>query len=134
MDLRMIQNEVSSESIHELDEELSKRFIALDPSGYFIISVDLSAGELVAEHFSNTVDDLGRAIDPETGELLGCSGGRKRTPIKIYKGPSAKQVGIQLTEGEGPHPISQVDHALYLGRELQRAEACLTSKKVYVQD
>ncbi|MCF8135408.1 MAG: DUF4346 domain-containing protein, partial [Synechococcus lacustris] len=30
--------------------------------------------------------------------------------------------------------ISKLDHALYLGRELQRAEACLENGNDYVQD
>ncbi|MEC9029342.1 MAG: DUF4346 domain-containing protein, partial [Cyanobacteriota bacterium] len=39
-----------------------------------------------------------------------------------------------LTEGQGPYPLSKLDHALYLGRELQRAESCLLSGTPYVQD
>ena len=47
-----------------LDDQLSQRFIALDPSGYFLIKVDADAAELVVEHYSNDVDDKGRATDP----------------------------------------------------------------------
>ena len=36
---------------------MSQRFIALDPSGYFLIKVDADAAELVVEHYSNDVDD-----------------------------------------------------------------------------
>ena len=43
-------------------------------------------------------------------------------------------MGIQLTEGDGPHPVSRLDHALYLGRELQKAEQCLRDGSTYVQD
>ena len=32
-----------------LDDQLSQRFIALDPSGYFLIKLDRAADELVAE-------------------------------------------------------------------------------------
>ena len=39
-----------------LDEQLSSRFIALDPAGYFLIRIDGEAGELVAEHYSNAID------------------------------------------------------------------------------
>jgi dihydropteroate synthase len=39
-----------------------------------------------------------------------------------------------LTEGPGPHPVSCLDHALYLGRELQRAELCLEQGLDYIQD
>jgi len=117
-----------------LDDQLSQRFIALDPSGYFLIRVDSRAGELVAEHFRNDVDDKGRATDPETGEVLSCRGGSQRAATVCYRGRTAKELGIALTEGEGPHPVSRLDHALYLGRELQKAEACLRQGKPYVQD
>ncbi|MEI6030064.1 MAG: DUF4346 domain-containing protein [Synechococcaceae cyanobacterium ELA739] len=117
-----------------LDEELSQRFIALDPAGYFLIKLDRQAGELVAEHYGNGVDERGLATDPETGEVLSCRGTGPRAPIAVYRGRSAKQLGIALTEGEGPHPISCLDHALYLGRELQKAELCLLDGSDYVQD
>ena len=118
-----------------LDDRLSQRFIALDPSGYFLIKLDADAGELVLEHYGNTIDDKGLARDTETGEVLSCKGGnRPRQPTAIYRGTSAKQLGIQLTEGDGPHPLSRLDHALYLGRELQKAEQCLREGKTYVQD
>lgn len=115
------------------DDQLSQRFIALDPSGYFLIRVDASASELVVEHYLNDVDEHGRAIDPATGEVLACRGGA-RTPATVYRGQTAKQLGIQLTEGKGEHPLSRLDHALYMGRELQRAEECLVSGRSYVQD
>ena len=117
-----------------IDDQLSQRFIALDPSGYFLIRVDEDAEELVAEHYCNDVDSKGRATDPETGEVLSCRGGRQRTPAVCYRGRTAKELGIALTEGEGPHPVSRLDHALYLGRELQKAEECLLKGATYVQD
>ncbi len=117
-----------------LDEELSQRFIALDPAGYFLIKLDRLAGELVAEHYGNGVDERGLATDPDTGEVLSCRGTGPRAPIATYRGRSAKQLGIALTEGPGPHPISCLDHALYLGRELQRAELCLVQGVDYIQD
>ena len=42
-----------------LDQRLSQRFIALDPSGYFLIKLDRDAAELVLEHYGNTIDDKG---------------------------------------------------------------------------
>ena len=122
-------------AIDAQDARLSQRFIALDPSGYFLIKVDADAGELVLEHYGNTIDEKGLARDSETGEVLSCKGGNgPRRPSAIYRGRSAKQMGIQLTEGEGPHPLSRLDHALYLGRELQKAEQCLRDGRSYVQD
>jgi len=124
-----------AERLQALDERLSQRFIALDPSGYFLIKVDHSASELVLEHYGNTIDEKGLARDDETGAILSCKGGNgPRRPSGIYRGRTAKELGIQLTEGDGPHPLSCLDHAMYLGRELQKAEACLLSGETYVQD
>jgi hypothetical protein len=121
-------------SRQELDAQLSQRFIALDPAGYFLIRIDRAAAELVAEHYGNGIDERGLATDPETGEVLSCRGGGPRLPLAVYRARSAKELGIALTEGPGPHPLSCLDHALYLGRELQRAEACLERGLDYVQD
>ncbi len=128
------QNPACSEEIKALDKKLSNRFISLDPSGYFIIKVDSTTQELVVEHFSNDIDAKGRAVDPENGKVLGCHDQMKRSPLKIYRGRSAKDVGIQMTEGKTKPPLSRLDHALYLGRELQRAENCLQAETQYIQD
>ena len=117
-----------------LDGQLSHRFIALDPSGYFLIKLDRTAGELVAEHYGNGIDERGLATDPETGEVLQCRGEGPRLPLAVFRGRSAKELGIALSEGEGPWPISRLDHALYLGRELQRAERCWEEGSDYIQD
>ncbi len=90
--------------------------------------------ELILEHYLNDIDQKGRAIDPESGEPIGCKTKSKNQPSNIYRGKSAKQLGIQISEGHGPFPISHLDHAIYIGRELQRAEQCLTTGKQYIQD
>jgi hypothetical protein len=118
----------------QLDERLSQRFIALDPVGYFLIKVDSIAGELVAEHYGNAIDERGLATDPETGEVLSCRGALPRSPLAIYRGRTAKELGIALCEGPAPLPLSCLDHALYLGRELQKAETCLRLGLTYIQD
>ena len=134
MNSTSIINEDAVNQVQLIDDELSQRFISLDPSGYFLIKIDTSAKELVVEHYTNDIDDLGRAIDTETGKPLSCRGERKRLPVNVYRGRSAKEVGTKLTEGDSPYPLSRLDHALYLGRELQRAEGCLLNTKHYVQD
>ncbi|MGA0996863.1 MAG: DUF4346 domain-containing protein, partial [Vulcanococcus sp.] len=58
----------SLEQRRSLDEGLSQRFIALDPAGYFLIKIDREAGELIAEHYSNAIDERGLATAPDTGE------------------------------------------------------------------
>ena len=121
-------------SRQQLDDQLSQRFIALDPAGYFLIRIDSEAAELVVEHYGNGIDERGLATDPDTGEVLSCRGGGVREPLAVFRGCSAKQLGIDLTEGSAPHPLTCLDHALYLGRELQRAQSCLELGIDYVQD
>ena len=122
------------DSIKLLDAKLSKRQIDLDPNGYFLVKIDFLSNELVLEHYLNNIDQNGRAIDPESGEPIGCKTKSRNKPNKIFRGKSAKQVGIQISEGLPPFPISRLDHAIYIGRELQRAEQCLITGKQYIQD
>ena len=121
-------------SINLLDDKLSRRQIELDPKGYFLIKVEPLTNELIIEHYLNNIDTQGRAIDPESGELIGCKTKSSKQPSNIYRGKSAKEVGIQISEGHGPFPISRLDHAIYIGRELQRAEQCLRNGQQYIQD
>lgn len=129
-----ISSSPDCQSRHELDQALSQRFIALDPSGYFLIRVDQERQELVAELYGNTIDSRGLATDPETGEVIRCQGAGPRTPVAVYRGRTAKELGILLTEPPGQVPISCLDHALYLGRELQKAQHCLDTGEPYIQD
>ena len=120
--------------IQLLDEKLSKRQIELDPKGYFLIKIEHLTNELILEHYLNNIDKQGRAVDPESGKLIGCKTKRLNQPSNIYRGKSAKEVGIKISEGNGQYPISRLDHAIYIGRELQRAEECLRTGKQYIQD
>ena len=121
-------------SIKLLDDKLSKRRIELDPKGYFLIKVQQSTNELIVEHYLNNIDQKGRAIDPESGEPIGCKTKRPHQASNIFRGKSAKEVGIKISEGDSPIPISRIDHAIYIGRELQRAEQCLKNREKYIQD
>ena len=122
------------QAIKVIDHKLSKRHIELDPKGYFLIKVEHLTNELILEHYLNNIDNQGRAIDTESGELIGCKTKRSKQPSNIYRGKSAKEVGIKVSEGTGPLPISRLDHAIYIGRELQRAEHCLRNGQQYIQD
>jgi len=122
------------QSIKSLDDKLSKRQIELDPEGYFLIKIEPLTNELILEHYLNNIDKKGRAIDPKSGEPIGCKTKSRNQPYNIFRGKSAKQVGIQVSEGLGPFPISRLDHAIYIGRELQKAEQCLKSGEQYIQD
>ena len=121
-------------SIKLLDDKLSRRQIELDPKGYFLIKLDSLTNELILEHYLNNIDSKGRAIDPESGKPIDCKAKRSTQPSNIFRGKSAKEVGIQISEGHGPFPISRLDHAIYIGRELQRAEQCLKTGEKYIQD
>jgi len=123
-----------SRSIKLLDDQLSKRQIELDPKGYFLIKIEPLTNELILEHYLNNIDDKGRAIDPESGEPIRCDTKRANRPSNIFRGKSTKEVGIQISEGQGPFPISRLDHAIYIGRELQKAEQCLKTGEKYIQD
>lgn len=43
----------------DIDDQLSNRHIDLDPAGYFIIKVDRERKEIVAEHYTNTINKNG---------------------------------------------------------------------------
>ncbi len=121
--------------LQALDDQLSKRFIQLDPGGYFLIYLDREAGLLCAQHFTNTINERGLACDPETGAPLPVRGRVERTPTHTYQGRTAKEICIAIFEDpQRPSPVTYLDHAAYLGRELMRAEAALTSGATYVQD
>jgi len=99
-----------------------------------LIKLDPAAGELIAEHYGNGINAQGLATDPDSGEVLSCRGGDVRLPQRVYRGRTAKELGILLSEQPEPLPISRLDHALYLGRELQKAERCLRDGQPYIQD
>jgi hypothetical protein len=132
--LNQINTAIDRNARAQLDDQLSQRFIALDPLGYFLIRVDVAAAELVVEHYINTIDEKGLARDPDSGEVIACRKGGPRTPSAMWRGRTAKEVGIALNEEEENQPLSRLDHALYLGRELQKAEQCLRDGSTYVQD
>ena len=126
----------SSESFEEkikIDNDLSNRYINLDPNGYFIIKVDLEEKKIILKHFLNNINEEGYALDPETNEPIKCDTESKRVSNEVFEGISAKQLGILITE-ERNDLITTFDHALYLGRELQKAEDCLYKKLPYIQD
>ena len=126
----------SSKSLEEkikIDNDLSNRYIDLDPNGYFIIKVDFKEKKIIVEHFLNNINEEGYAIDPETKEPIKCDSQEKRVCNEVFKGISAKQLGILITEKRNDL-ITRLDHALYLGRELQKAEECLYKKLPYIQD
>lgn len=124
----------TQEDRRALDERLSKRFIKLDPQGYFLIYLDRNQDLICVKHFTNVIDDRGLACDPETGQPLPTKGKVERPPSHIYTGRTAKEICIKLFEEADPCPVSYLDHAAYLGRELVRAEIALITGQEYIQD
>ncbi|GAB4814053.1 hypothetical protein N2152v2_001099 [Parachlorella kessleri] len=118
----------------KLDDELSSRPLELDEAGYFIIKVDREANQIVAEHYTNTINKDGLACDPVTGEVIPCKPGYTRPPTKTYRGRNAKELSVAILEREQPPPVTRLEHANYLGREFQRAEMALINGGDYIQD
>ena len=115
------------------DKKLSQREILLDPNGYFIIKIDQINKKIVVEHYLNNIDSKGIALDPITNKPLQCDTKNKRQYNNIFEGNTAKEIGILISE-KNNDLISKLDHALYLGRELQKAEECLLKNNEYIQD
>ncbi|PSC71945.1 uncharacterized conserved UCP037673 [Micractinium conductrix] len=118
-----------------LDDRLSQRPLELDPAGYFIIKVDAEAKELVADFYTNFINEQGLACDPVTGKVISCKNGGVRLPARSWRGRSAKDLSVTILETDhGFQPCTHLEHANYLGRELQRAEFALLAGAAYVQD
>ena len=115
------------------DKKLSLRNIVLDPFGYFIIKIDQINKKIIIEHYLNNIDNKGIALDPLTNKPIKCDKENRRQYNKIFEGNTAKEIGILITE-KNNNLISKFDHALYLGRELQKAEECLLKNDEYIQD
>ena len=125
---------ISSENTRKnIDKELSKRNINLDPNGYFLIKIDLIKKKIIVEHYLNKINKQGLAIDPDTNMPITCRDKNLRQYNKFFIGDTAKEVGILLSEKE-EGLISKIDHGLYLGRELQKAEDCILKNLEYIQD
>lgn len=82
--------------------------IQLDPAGYFLILPRAEAGRLRVEHY---------AYDHRL--------------LHVVEGEDPRSLCHTLTAGGW---VSRLDHAAYLGRELERAARCLSEGARYVQD
>lgn len=84
------------------------RRLVQDPAGYFVVYPDARRRMLSVEHFTNA------------GVLTCVLEGK--TPAALYSG--AVERGL----------LTRLDHAAYLGRELERAERSLATGETFVQD
>ncbi len=126
---------INNDQLKFLDDELSKRPIALDPGGYYVIYLDREAGLICAKHYTNVINDKGLAVDPETGEVIACGGKKvERAAETLYTARTAKELCVKVIEEPQPCPITMLDHAAYLGREFTKAEYALINDLEYIQD
>jgi dihydropteroate synthase len=135
--MKRVKPEIMNQTLAEataIDQKLSNRFINLDPSGYFVIYVDSSEKLICAKYYTNFIDDHGLACDPQTGKPIPCDGQFSRLPTRLFSGKTAKEICVQIFEQSNHCPVSRLDHAAYLGREFQRAEAAMITGQDYIQD
>lgn len=126
---------INTDNLKALNDRLSKRPIALDPGGYYVIYLDREAGLICAKHYTNTINEKGLAVDPETGEVIACGGKKvERVAETLYRARTAKELCIKVIEEPQPCPITMLDHAAYLGREFTKAEFALINNTEYIQD
>ena len=79
--------------------------VDMDPNGQFMVGIDQEAGEIIVEHLSND------------GFLL-----------HEYRSAKAERIQHELARDCA---VSDINHALYLGRQLAKAEMCLKTGEAY---
>lgn len=87
-----------------------------DEKGFFVILVDHNKKKIIVEHY-NYVKDKNLI---KTGKIN-----------EIIEGENAEELCKKIIE---KGLLSRLDHASYLGRELQKAEHALKHGLEYVQD
>jgi tetrahydromethanopterin S-methyltransferase subunit A len=102
--------------VEEIDAKRTSEFV-FDKKGFFYIYLDKRRNRIVVEHYKNIKRDA--RVDVSSGEIQ-----------RIIVGQSAEEIGHTLAKLE---IISRVDHAIYLGRELQKAEIALKRGIKYEQ-
>ena len=99
--------------IEKLEAEENEK-MEFDEEGFFVITVK---DKIIIEHYLN-VQKEGK-LEVETGKLN-----------KIITGKSAKAICDTIVREK---LVSRLDHAAYLGRELQKAEIALKNDLDYEQ-
>lgn len=130
----MVIMDLTVEGLAAIDDKLSQRHIDLDPAGYFIIYLSREEGLIYAKHFTNVIDERGLAVDPESGKVIPARGKVERTHTTVFSGRTAKELSVKIFEEQNLCPVTQLNHAAYLGREFVRAEIALVTRQDYVQD
>lgn len=89
-----------------------------DPKGFFVIYLDNRGKNIMVEYYENVYKKDGN--DVVTGKLR-----------KIIVGKNAEAIGDTIISN---NLISRLDHAFYIGRELQKAEWALKNDLKYIQE
>jgi dihydropteroate synthase-like protein len=119
IDLLFLKDKRNREELYNKELEKSVRVVpasseskpaVLDVKGSFRIAIDRVEGRIVALHYTS----------PEMNK-----------PATIIKGKSAEGIYDKIAMLA---LVSRVDHAAYLGSELQKAEIALKTGKEYIQD
>ena len=76
----------------KFDENLSNRYIELDPNGYFIIKVDLKLRKIILEHYLNKINEEGYALDPKTNEPIKCDSKEIKNCNESFTGKVLKKL------------------------------------------
>ena len=86
-----------------------------DENGFFVILIDRDKNKIVVEHY-NYVKDKNLI---KTGKIN-----------QVVEGTDAEELCKKIIE---KGLLSRLDHASYLGRELQKAENALKNDSEYIQ-
>jgi thymidylate synthase len=81
--------------------------VDIDPNGQFTVSVDHDAGEIVLHHTSN-----------------------EGVPLHEYRARKAERIQHELARDCA---VSDINHAIYVGRQLAKAERCLETGEEFVE-
>ena len=117
-----------------LDKFLSARKLNMDEKGYFMVKVDHDRGVVRATYHSCIKNENGEICDVR-GKKISCSGDNRPEPMIAFEARTAKELTVEIFERwEHAGELVSVGHAAYVGREAQRAEACLFAGRFYQQD
>ena len=105
-------------SIDPIEAEKNSRLI-LDPKGFFVIFIDKARKEIVVEFYEG-VSKKGDPKKPDTGKLMA-----------IVCGRDAEALCHTIVR---ENLVSRLEHATYLGREIQKAQTALVTGLKYEQD
>ena len=104
----------------ETIEAKRDRRMVQDPSGFFILFLDKERKEIVVEFYEGVVKDKKKGKKVGTGKLR-----------LVVCGRDAEALCHTISRAS---LVSRVEHASYLGRELQKAEIALNFGLSYEQD